>query len=125
MIIKQLDYKKMALYWTSSRLIQAHAKVNLFFHILAMEHLANALHLNPTIQGITPGFIHHRLGLYANNVLTIVTKAKLTFPYILKEFETFDCFSKLKVNTNKCIALYSSLPKCFFHILNILAQLPP
>lgn len=54
-----------------------------------MEHLACALRQNDSIQGIHTPSAHHKLSLYADDLLIYARQPHITLPLLFLEFERF------------------------------------
>ncbi|XP_069808018.1 phosphatidylinositol 4,5-bisphosphate 3-kinase catalytic subunit delta isoform-like [Dendropsophus ebraccatus] len=88
-------------------------------YIITMEHLAVALRNNPDVTGIEVRGDHHKLALYADDLLLYVTRPHITLPAVLKEFERFGGLSNFRVNLSKTEGLNISLTP---HELSLLQE---
>lgn len=65
-----------------------------------MEPLAITLRQNNDIKGLKVGSDHHKLALYAEDLLLYISSLSMTLQIILKEFGKFGALSNFKVNTH-------------------------
>lgn len=76
---------------------------------LVIEHLAQAIRMNPNIHGIQTPSSQCKLSLYADDLLLYVTQPHISIPSILAEINRFGHFSNYKLNVSKTEALNLSL----------------
>lgn len=76
---------------------------------LVIEHLAQAIRMNPNIHGIQTPSSQCKLSLYADDLLLYVTQPLISIPSILAEINRFGHFSNYKLNVSKTEALNLSL----------------
>lgn len=83
---------------------------------LAIEPLAAAIRKDPNITGITLGGTQHKLMLYADDILILVTDPAKSIPAILEIIRLFSGFSGYRVNWTKseALPLTSFCPKSLF-----------
>lgn len=73
--------------------------------VLALEPLAQKLRNNPDIHGITVGNIHHKLLLYADDMLVMLTQPEKSIPNLLNCIEEFTLLSGYRINWDKSEAM--------------------
>lgn len=54
-------------------------------YVITKEHLAIAIHNNPSIHGIIINEIDYKTSLYAGDVLLYITSPRISIPSILKK----------------------------------------
>lgn len=87
-------------------------------YVLSMEPLAVALRRNTDVRGLTVDGDHHKLALYADDLLMYVTSPSTSLPSVLREFSRYGDLSNYKVNTHKSEMLNVSLPQPVVQQLN-------
>ncbi|KAM4034718.1 uncharacterized protein ACNLHF_021399 [Anomaloglossus baeobatrachus] len=88
--------------------------VSPLLYVVIMEHLANALKGNSNIKGLKIGDAHHKIALYADDLLLHISQPHISIPSIMLEFERFGLLSNFKVNLSKSEALNLSLTQTEF-----------
>lgn len=73
--------------------------------VLALEPLAQKIRNNTDIHGITVGNMHHKLLVYADDMLVFVTKPETSIPVLLDCIEDFTLLSGYRVNWDKSEAM--------------------
>lgn len=83
---------------------------------LALEPLAAAIRKDPDFPGIQVGSISHKLMLYADDALVLITEPERSLPALLKTIKRFSKLSGYKVNWAKseALPLTSYCPKTLF-----------
>lgn len=76
----------------------------LLFNI-CIEPLAQLIRDNINIKGLTISGEHHKLSLYADDVLLYLTKPATTIPHLKNLISTYGFFSGYKVNVDKTTAI--------------------
>ena len=85
--------------------------------ILALEPLAQKLRNNVDIHGITVGNEQHKLLLYADDMLLLLTQPEKSIPVLLNCIEEFTLLSGYRINWDKSEAMPISgyCPSVLFH----------
>lgn len=73
--------------------------------VLALEPLAQKLRNHKDFHGLTVGNIHHKLLLYADDMLVFVTQPEKSIPVLLDCIEDFTLLSGYRVNWDKSEAM--------------------
>uniref|UniRef100_A0A3Q2PAQ2 Reverse transcriptase domain-containing protein n=1 Tax=Fundulus heteroclitus TaxID=8078 RepID=A0A3Q2PAQ2_FUNHE len=73
--------------------------------VIAIEPLAQKIRCHTAIHGINMGSIHHKLLLYADDMLVLLTKPEESVPVLLDCIEDFKLLSGYKVNCDKSEAM--------------------
>lgn len=76
---------------------------------LLIEPLAQRIRSEPTITGIEIGGFHHKLCLFADDILLFLSSPQISGPNLMPILDDFAAFSGLFINSKKCIALNISL----------------
>lgn len=76
---------------------------------LIIEPLAHLIRTNPDIKGIELGGYHHKLCLFADDILIFLSHPHISTPNLLKTLDNFAQISGLHVNPTKSNALNISL----------------
>lgn len=86
---------------------------------LALEPLAIAIRNNSNFTGVQIGTTTHKLMLYADDILTVVTNPEISIPTLFSIIESFSRLSGYKINWDKCEALPLTIhcPKTYFHVV--------
>ena len=77
---------------------------------LLIEPLAQAIRTNSSIKGIELAGYHHKLCLFADDILIFMSSPHITAPNVINKLDHFAHISGLKINMQKSIALNVSLP---------------
>lgn len=85
--------------------------------MLALEPLVQKLRNNSDIHGITVGSIHHKLLLYAEDILVLLMQPEKSIPTLLNCIEEFTLLSGYSINWDKFQAMPISgyCPSALFH----------
>uniref|UniRef100_A0A3Q1I2A6 Reverse transcriptase domain-containing protein n=1 Tax=Acanthochromis polyacanthus TaxID=80966 RepID=A0A3Q1I2A6_9TELE len=85
--------------------------------VLALEPLAQKLRNHVAIHRITVGSVHHKLLLYADDMLVLLTQPEKSIPTLLKCIEEFTLLSGYRINWDKSEAMPISgyCPSTLFH----------
>lgn len=75
------------------------------FFALAIEPLAEAIRLNDSRSGLRISDREHKITLYADDVLIIVTNPETSIPCLIEIINIFSCFSGYKINVTKSEAM--------------------
>lgn len=78
--------------------------------VLVVDYLANAICQNSSIQGIQTPPSHHKISLFADDLMVYVQQPYTSLPSLFYEFRRFGSFSNFKINTSQTEALNVSLP---------------
>ena len=86
--------------------------------LFAIEPLAEAIRTIPSIQGLQIDNVHHKISLYADDVLIYISSPETSIPVLLDVVGLFSKFSGYKINLPKSEAMplgsLSSIPTAFF-----------
>lgn len=85
--------------------------------IIALEPLAEHICLNPDIRGLELAGMHHKLALFADNVLVYVRSPHTSLSNLLSLLHSSASLSGLQVNQTKSCALNVLLPDVIQHSL--------
>ena len=81
---------------------------------MVIEPLAEAIRTIPSIQGLQIDNVHHKISLYADNVLIYISSPETSIPVLLDVVGLFGKFSGYKINLTKSEAMpigsLSSIP---------------
>lgn len=72
---------------------------------LVMEPLAEAIRVTPAIQGLLIGDVHHKISLYADDVLIFISSPETSITALINIIELFSEFSGYKINLTKSEAM--------------------
>lgn len=79
------------------------------------EPLAEAIRAAPSIQGLQIDGVHHKIRLYADDVLIYISSPDTSIPVLLNIIDLFSKFSGYKINLTKSEAMplgsLNSVPK--------------
>uniref|UniRef100_A0A803KB25 Reverse transcriptase domain-containing protein n=1 Tax=Xenopus tropicalis TaxID=8364 RepID=A0A803KB25_XENTR len=78
--------------------------------ILALEPLAAQIRNNINITGLNVDSTHHKLCLFADDILMLITRPLITLPNLIDTFNKFTGLSGLKINYTKTCAININLP---------------
>lgn len=70
-----------------------------------MEPLAEAIRVTPAIQGLLIGDVHHKISLYADDVLIFISSPETSITSLINIIELFSEFSGYKINLTKSEAM--------------------
>lgn len=84
---------------------------------LAVEPLAKAIRQDPAISGINVGEAHHKISLYADDVLLYVLQPVTSVPHLVDIISLFGSFSGYKINFSKSLAMPMNRFSTFVSIL--------
>lgn len=73
----------------------------LLLFALAMEPLADVIRTNESIHGLTLGTRQHKITLYANDVLIVLTEPEICTPALIKAINVFSTFSGYRIHFSK------------------------
>ena len=68
---------------------------------LAIEPLAEAIRINENIHGLTLATRQHKITLYADDVLIVLTEPEISIPTLIETINMFSTFSGYRINFNK------------------------
>lgn len=68
---------------------------------LIIEPLAESIRSNPHITGVTVGPIHHKISLFADDIILIITNPLTSLPHIQDALASFGNLSYYKINSSK------------------------
>jgi hypothetical protein len=66
-----------------------------------MEPLAEAIRVTAAIQGLLIGDVHHKISLYADDVLIFISSPETSITSLVNIIELFHEFSGYKINLTK------------------------
>ena len=72
---------------------------------LAIEPLAEAIRTNDNIHGLTIDTRRHKITLYADDVLMVVTEPEVSTPALIETINRFSTFSGYRINVSKSEAM--------------------
>lgn len=72
---------------------------------IAMEPLAEAIRSATSIPGLQIGHIHHKIALYADDVLLFLSEPERSVPTLIELINWFSTFSGYKINLAKSEAM--------------------
>uniref|UniRef100_A0A3P9IJZ9 Reverse transcriptase domain-containing protein n=1 Tax=Oryzias latipes TaxID=8090 RepID=A0A3P9IJZ9_ORYLA len=72
---------------------------------LALEPLAETIRMQAEVKGISLGNMEHKIALYADDIILILTLPKQSIPTTLKAFNKFSSISGYKINFAKSEAM--------------------
>lgn len=72
---------------------------------LAIEPLAEAVRIEEDIHGLAIGERHHKITLYADDVLIFLTQPEISVPSLIQTISKFSTISGYKINFNKSEAM--------------------
>ena len=70
-----------------------------------MEPLAEAIRVAPALQGMLIGDVHHKISLYADDVLIFISSPETSITSLINIIELFSEFSGYKINLTKSEAM--------------------
>lgn len=72
---------------------------------LSLEPFLCIICLNPDIAGITADNLQHKISVYNDDLLLLLTNPTVSLPNILREFELYWALSNLKIHFDKSAAM--------------------
>uniref|UniRef100_A0A803JI52 Reverse transcriptase domain-containing protein n=1 Tax=Xenopus tropicalis TaxID=8364 RepID=A0A803JI52_XENTR len=78
--------------------------------ILALEPLAAQIRNNINISGLQTESNHHKICLFADDILLMITRPLTTLPNLINTFDKYAEISGLKINYTKTYAMNMNLP---------------
>uniref|UniRef100_A0A6I8Q4E7 Reverse transcriptase domain-containing protein n=1 Tax=Xenopus tropicalis TaxID=8364 RepID=A0A6I8Q4E7_XENTR len=87
--------------------------------ILALEPLATLIRENTDITGLSQNSTQHKVCLFADNILMLITKPLTTLPNLINIFNKFAEISGLNINYSKSHALNINLPQTTVKLLKL------
>ena len=92
-------------YFNTHRGVMQGCPLSPLLFALAIEPLAEAIRATPTIRSLENGQLCHKITLYADDVLILLTHPETSVPGLIDVIDRFSCFSGYKINLAKSEAM--------------------